>query len=147
MNSYTTSARLFLVSVWLLWSALLILTLCSPYTLGDYRRAEGIGLALVLAAIAGARQVTLLRSPRFSEAAKISLGFLVTFSALLTFGTPIGVMVGLVSAFTATLYPRRQPLHQALFNVCAIIISAWLSGKTLYTLHPTAESTGSLTAL
>jgi diguanylate cyclase (GGDEF)-like protein/putative nucleotidyltransferase with HDIG domain len=125
---------MFLVLVWLMGAALLFLTLCRRPASGENFSPEGVGLAIVLAAIAGARQVTLLRSARFSESAKISLGFLVTFCALLTFGVRVGVVVGLVSGLTATIYPHRQPLHQALFNVCAIIITAWLAGETLMRL-------------
>jgi diguanylate cyclase (GGDEF)-like protein/putative nucleotidyltransferase with HDIG domain len=147
MKSYTMAARIYLAAVWLLGATLLLLTVCHPSVPNDQISAEGLGLALVLATIAGARQVTLLRSPRFSEGAKISLGFLVTFTALLTFGTRVGVVVGLVSGFTASVYPRRQPWHQALFNVCAIIIAAWLSGETLAALHILWDASNSLISL
>ncbi len=128
MRSYTLSARLFLVSVWLAGLIALLVTFVSAPVKGDNLDIPGICLAVILAIVAGGRKVQVLRSSRWSEAVNISLGFLVTFVAMLTFGLRAGVLVGAVSGLSATLFPRRQPLHQMLFNVGAIATTAWISG-------------------
>lgn len=133
MRTYSPAARAYIVAVWLLGLAALVAAFL--YHRPDILPTGEVGLACVLAAVAGARKVSLLGSSRFAEAAKISLGFLVTFVALESFGVRGAVLVGAVSGLSATCFPRRQPLHQLLFNVSAIIATAFASGRLFIWLN------------
>ena len=127
MKSYTPAARAFLVIIWLCGLAATVLSWLLPHVSTDIFTVDGTALAVMLAALAGAQKVTLISSPRYSDASKISLGFLVTFAALIIFGPRVGVMVGIISGISAALYPQRQPFHQLLFNVALIATCAFLT--------------------
>jgi diguanylate cyclase (GGDEF)-like protein/putative nucleotidyltransferase with HDIG domain len=115
-------------------AATLAAFLCPPPT-GDRFPLDGIALAAVLAVAAGARRVDLIRSARFSEEGSMSLGFLLTFTSLLAFGVRAAVFIGILSGLSAGLYPRRQPLHQFLFNVATGAATAWIAGEIFVALN------------
>ena len=90
------------------------------------------GLFLVLALLAGGRKVTLIRHKGPENAGSMSLGFAITFCAMVRFGPPMGVLVGAFSSFSGCIWPKRQPLYQLIFNVALTIIESWLSGLTFW---------------
>jgi diguanylate cyclase (GGDEF)-like protein/putative nucleotidyltransferase with HDIG domain len=71
---------------------------------------------IALAVIAGGKKVTLTKLLN-GEAGSMSLGFVITFTALLRFGPAMAVMVGAATCLSSCLFPKRMPLHQLAFNV------------------------------
>src|SRR5689334_16236248 len=108
MRSYTLATCGYLYAVWCLGLLALIHTFLLPPWPGDSLTVMGAGLAGVLALVAGARKIEVVRSARLSEAVNMSLGFLVIFVAMLSLGVRAGVLAGLLSGFAATAFPRRQ---------------------------------------
>src|SRR5437870_2975281 len=116
MRSLPLRARIFLYSVFTLGLAAGIAAWFWRTPRGDGSSIE-FALALVLAALAGGKKVRLMRSKGADEdVGSMSLGFAITFAAMLRFGPSAGVVVGITSCFTGCIYPRRQPAHQLLFN-------------------------------
>src|SRR5438105_10829357 len=70
-----------------------------------------LAVLIVLATFAGSRKVTLVHSPRREDEGSMSLGFAITFAALLRFGPDAGLVVGAVSTLSGCIYPRRQAIH------------------------------------
>src|SRR5512143_3623266 len=64
------------------------------------------GLFLVLAGLAGGAKVTLMRCKRAEDVGSMSLGFAITFAALLHLGPVGGLWVGLTSTLSSCLLPR-----------------------------------------
>lgn len=135
MNQYTPITRIYLFLVWLVGLASAFAAFFGPRLSGDHPDPLGVLLAVVLAAVAGSRKVRLIRSDKHSEASSISLGFLITLIALIQFGLRASILVGAVSGLSASLYPRRQPLHQVAFNVAAIVCAAFVAGVNYAFLH------------
>lgn len=92
-------------------------------------------LLSVLAALAGSRKVRLLRRHSNDENGSMSLGFALTFLTLLRFGPAAGMLVGSISTFSGCCYPKRQPIHQLIFNVALTAFSAWVSGEVFLIMN------------
>lgn len=130
MRSYSLAAQSFLVLVWCFGLAAVVSTFVLPPFPGDHLSLAGVGLAMVLAGLAGGRKVkvSMARGSRLGEAIYITPGFLINFATLLAYGIRAAVLVSIVGALSATLAPRRHELHKILFNVAAIAGTVWLSG-------------------
>ena len=123
-----------MLAVWTCGIAACVASLFLPPLQGDTFPLSGILLAAVLAAFAGSRKVHLLPSAWLGEKAFITLGHLITVAALLAYGTRAAVVVGIASATSGSLYPRRLPGHKVAFNVATVVTAAWLSGQVFYLL-------------
>src|SRR5207253_2926320 len=102
---------------------------------GDRLPLGGVAATLAAAAVAGSRKVRLLRAPRLSEAGSLSLGFLVIFFTLLAFGLRAAMLAALVSSLSASLCSRSRPLHQAAFNLAAILAATGASARVYALLN------------
>ena len=91
-------------------------------------------LFLVLALVAGGKKITLI-AHKNAEEMVMSLGFSITFAAMLRFGPAAGLLVGAVSCLSGCLYPKRYPLYQLLFNVSLSAVEAWLGGLIFLKLN------------
>ena len=108
---------------------------------------------VVLAVLAGSRKVNLMRQ-RYKTTADVgsmSLAYVLTLAATLRFGPQFSVFIGAFAALSACLYPKRQPLHQLLFNVFVNTISTWASGNVFLILNGglairSVEAIGAITA-
>lgn len=119
------------------WGVICLLGMTSVFALGWIRipqtSASKIELLafLVLAALSGGKKVSLSRHRGDSEAVSMSLGFAITFAAMLRFG-PIGALSGgAISCLSGCVYPKRQPLFQIVFNVGLSMVEAFL-GSLVY---------------
>ncbi len=130
MQNYPLRARVLLIIVWLFGLSALLDTYLFPAPDSLWRSLPGVGLACILALVAGARKLPVVRSPRFAEAVNVSMGFLVTFVAMLLYGQRAAVLTGIMSGLAATLFPKRQPIHQMLYNISVIVFCAWASSET-----------------
>ncbi len=126
MRALPRSAQLYLVSVCL---ACLLVVAAACLTPPPHVHAQPweLALFLALALLAGGRKI-LLSSHKDSSDLAVSLGFAVTFAAMLRFGPSGGLLVNAVGCASACLFPRRQRLHQFLFNVSLAVLEAWLAG-------------------
>ena len=95
----------------------------------DYPRPQEFTMFLILGALAGSKKIRLIRSKKAEATGTMSVAFAVTFAAILHFGPEGGALVGLISGLSACLYPKRQPLYQAAFNLSDIALAAYLSGR------------------
>ena len=93
-----------------------------------------LALFLGLALLAGGKKIDLVYRKSADDCA-MSLGFAITFAAMLRFGPAAGLLVGTVSSLSGCLYPRRQRLHQLLFNVSLSAVEAWLAGLVFLKLN------------
>lgn len=90
-----------------------------------------LGAFLLLAALSGGKKVSLSRHRGDSEAVSMSLGFAITFAAMLRFG-PVGALsVSVISCLSGCLYPKRQPFFQIAFNVALSSLEAFI-GSLVY---------------
>src|SRR2546421_8602770 len=71
-----------------------------------------LGLFLVLAALAGGEKFRLVRNKQTEEVVSFSIGFSITFAAMLHFGPAGCLVVGAMSCASSCVYPFRQPLYQ-----------------------------------
>jgi diguanylate cyclase (GGDEF)-like protein/putative nucleotidyltransferase with HDIG domain len=106
---------------------------CSAFAL-SYAGPQGparpieLLLFLAMAILAGSRKVQLIRGTKYDQVGSMSLGFAITFAALLRTGPVLAMVVGALSCLFGCLYPRRQPAYQLLFNVALTSSTAFLSG-------------------
>ncbi len=113
-------------------------------TLPQFRsQAWEIVLFLTLAALAGSKKITLMRHKGSDDVGSMSLGFAITFAALLHFGPSISLLVAVFSCLTGCLFPKPQPTYQIVFNVALSAIEASVAGAVFMalnggtlTLHP-----------
>jgi putative nucleotidyltransferase with HDIG domain len=91
-------------------------------TLAEY------ALFVLFAATIGRKKVKLLRSGPLEEMGSMSLGSAITFLAMLRFGPAMALLVGCTSSFSACAFPRRQPVHQLLFNISLTALASWPAG-------------------
>ena len=92
-------------------------------------------LFFVLALVAGGKKVRLMRTKVVEDAGSMSLGFAITFTALVRFGPGIGCLVGALSSLSGCIYPKRQPLYQLSFNVALTALESWLAGVVFFTVN------------
>jgi hypothetical protein len=152
MKNLPAGARWLLYTVYILGAAALLFTegvaqpgMLSGASLGESllsplaHRGE-ITLFLLLAILSGRKKVVLLRLKQNEDAGSMSLGFAVIFAALIRFGTPVAVLVGLCSTLSSCLYPKRFPWHQTFFNLSVNIIQTACAGSVLFYLNGRTRS-------
>src|SRR5258708_6827468 len=120
-------AYIFIVYIVAMAAAMSSQLMRSPVTHAPYWERY---LFMCLALLAGSRKVTLMRHKAVEDAGSMSLGFAITFAALVRFGPPMGVIVGAFSSLSGCIWPKRQPLYQLIFNVALTIIESWFAGLT-----------------
>lgn len=126
MHSYSRAARTFILLVWCLGAFGALAAFIVPAPAGDHLPPYAIAVMVTLAAVAGAQKISLIRSGPLSERSCITLGFFIVFASLIAFGLRACVLVAIVTGLSSSLFPRRMPAHQVLFNVAAITSTAWL---------------------
>ena len=85
---------------------------------------------LVIAALAGGTKIRLIQRRNTEDPVSMSLGYVLTFIAILRFG-PVGALViSAVSSLSGCLYPKKMPLYQLLFNIAntvlATVAASWV---------------------
>ncbi len=143
MRSLPRIVRCYLWAVYVAGMAAIVFTgLWATFPTGE--RVWEAGLFLILAVLAGGQKIYLIKPKNDRDICSMSLGFVVTFAALMRFGPGIGVLAAMVSCLSASLYPKRLPLFQLAFNVMLGAVEAagagWVylrmnGGMTLQPLH------------
>ena len=127
MRSLPRHAQLYLIEIYLLG---IIAAVCarSFSLVSDSVETWELVLFLALGALAGSKKFNLTYQQGTEGLGDLSLGFALTFAALLRFGPAVAFVVGLLSALTGSLFPRRQPIHLFAFNVALAAIQTWTAG-------------------
>jgi diguanylate cyclase (GGDEF)-like protein/putative nucleotidyltransferase with HDIG domain len=127
MRSLPPKAQAYLITV---YCAGIVAVLCARFLPGPRFHAQGweLGIFGLMAALAGGKKIKLMRHTAAEDAGSMSLGFAISFAAMLRFGPAAGLLIGGISSLSACIYPKRQPLHQLLFNVSLTAVESWLAG-------------------
>ncbi|MBS1723079.1 MAG: HD-GYP domain-containing protein [Armatimonadetes bacterium] len=83
---------------------------------------------LGLASLSGGKKVNILKSG--GESVSMSLGFVVTFTAMLRFGPLGAVAANCIGCIASCMFPKRQPAYQFAFNFGLSVIEAFLGAET-----------------
>ena len=134
MRTLPAKAQLYLLAVYLLalltagWAAV------TPPPDGGARGWEVI-LFLALAVLAYGKKIVLMRHTGDKDAGSMSLGFALTFAALLRFGPQGALVVGTLGCLSSCLHPHPQRGFQLAFNVAVAAVATWLAGLTFLGLN------------
>ena len=82
-----------------------------PSTAG--RQFWEIAIYLVIAALAGRTKIRMTQRRSAEDHGSMSLGYVLTFTAMLQFGPAAALLVGAVGILSQCLYPKRQQAHPA----------------------------------
>src|SRR5579862_4778390 len=134
MRSLPRKAQWYIASVWIAAVAVVVCAREIPFPSANLTPRE-LTLFLVLAAFVGHRKIRLMRSQRNEDVGTMSLGFAITFLAMLRFGPAGGLLVAAVTGLAGCIYPQRQPIHQLLFNVSLTVIESGVSGVVFLALN------------
>ena len=129
MSKLPRSAKIYLILVYLLGGGGAALAVITPVPKADAQWWE-LGAYLLLAALASSKKIRLMRHNSAEDHVSLSLGYVLTCTALLRFGPAAAVLVGTIGSLSNSLFPfaKRQPLHQLLFNVCMTTVETWAAG-------------------
>jgi diguanylate cyclase (GGDEF)-like protein/putative nucleotidyltransferase with HDIG domain len=126
MRALPRAAQFFLVFVCLM-GLVAVGAACFSAPPPVHARPWELVLFLALALLAGGRNIVLSRHKE-SGYLTISLGFAVTFAAMLRLGPAGALLVNAAGCLSACLFPTRQRLHQLLFNISLSVVEAWTAG-------------------
>ncbi len=134
MSSLPRRAQLYLVLIYLLGAESALAAAFTPIPKADAQGWE-LGLYLVLAAVLSSKKILLMRRQNAEDHVTMSLAYVLTFVTLLRFGPAAGLLVAGVGGLSNGLFPKRQPLHQMLFNLALSMLEAWTAGLVFLWLN------------
>ncbi|AIE84348.1 putative metal-dependent phosphohydrolase [Fimbriimonas ginsengisoli Gsoil 348] len=88
---------------------------------------------VALGVLVGGKKVSLNSLRTNEEAVSMSLGFAVTFASMLRLGPGLAVIIAVASCLSSCVFPKRQRVHQLIFNVALSAVEA-LVGGLVFTL-------------
>ena len=127
MSDLPVKAKIYLIGIYLFGVMLISYALffspaCRPVF--SWEMALFLGIAI----FAYGKKITLMRHKGVADVGSMSLGFAITFAAILRLGPTGGMIVAAVGCLSSCLYPKRQPPYQIAFNVLMSATQAWLTG-------------------
>lgn len=136
MSKLPQSAKLYLILVYLLGAVAGVFAVITPEPKADAGWWE-LGLYLFLAGVTSSKKIRLMRYHSAEDHVSISLGYVLTCTALLRFGPAAAVLVSAFGSLSHSLFPfaRRQPTHQLLFNVSTAVLETWTAGLVFLWLN------------
>ena len=121
MKNLPKAAIAYLILIDLLGvAAVLAGCILSPHAVGSLWE---LAAYLVAAALAGGTKIRLIQRRSADDHVSMSLGYVLTFAAMLRFGPAGALVVGAVSCLSGCLYPKKMPLYQIFFNVAITILA------------------------
>jgi diguanylate cyclase (GGDEF)-like protein/putative nucleotidyltransferase with HDIG domain len=134
MRTLPANAQLYLVAIY--FAALLMAgwAFVTPVPEVSAHGWEAL-LFLALAVYAYGKKIVLVRHMGDKDAGSMSLGFALTFAALLRLGPQGALVIGTLGCLSSCLYPHRQRGFQLAFNVAVAALSSWLAGVTFLALN------------
>ncbi len=134
MKDLPVKAKVYLVSVYLCGLIAIIYALF--FSASHLPRVTWEStLFLLVAVFAYGKKISLMRCKGDKDAGSMSLGFAIAFAAILRLGPLGGLLVAGVGCLSSGLYPKRQPLYQAVFNVLLSATGTWLTGLVFLHLN------------
>ena len=142
MQTLPVKAKLYLLVVWL--AALLMAVWAMRASVPEVNaQSWEVAVFAVLAVFAYGKKIGLVRHTGDKDAGTMSLGSIITFSALLRLGPHGALAVGAVGCLSSCLHPHCQRGYQIAFNVAVAALASWLAGLCFVwlnagelTLHP-----------
>ncbi len=136
MSKLPRSAQFYLVLICLMGGTAATFAVIMPLPKADAAWWE-LGLYLLLAAGASSKKIRLMRHHSAEDHVSLSLGYVLTCTALLRFGPAAAVLVSAFGSLSNSLFPlaRRQPTHQLLFNVSTAALETWAAGLVFLWLN------------
>ena len=134
MRMLPVGAQFYLVTVY--FTALLVAGWAAITPPPDvFARGWEVALFLALAVVAYGKKITLKGHAGDKDSGSLSLGFAITFAALLRFGPQGALVVGALGCLSSCLHPRPQPGFQLAFNVAAAAAATWAAGLVFVGLN------------
>ncbi|MGI4787711.1 MAG: HD domain-containing phosphohydrolase [Janthinobacterium lividum] len=115
MKNLPKLAQLYLVCIYLLGIYAAFFAARTPSPKAEDSPWEFAGY-LVLAALAGRTKIQLMQRNAENQVS-MSLSYVLTFTAMMRFGPSAAMLVGAIGSLSNCVYPKRQPMHQMVFNV------------------------------
>jgi diguanylate cyclase (GGDEF)-like protein len=134
MLSLPRVAQLFVVLVYAAGVAAAAAAYVMPWPPVEGARWE-LAAFIAIVVVSGSKKVRLMRHESAADSGSMSVGFALTFAAMLRFGPAAAVMVASMSTFVGGVYPKPIPWFQILFNVALSVIEAWVSGLIFLALN------------
>ncbi len=134
MRNLPVAARVYLLAVILMGAVALVASQVAPLPMAKAELWEPL-LFIVLAVLAGGKKVALSKHLLNEEVGSMSLGFAITFTALLRFGPQMAVLLGAATCLSSCLFPKRMAIHQIAFNVGLGAFEALAGGLVFLTLN------------
>jgi len=100
-----------------------------------YARGWEVALFFALAVVAYGKKITLKGHAGDKDSGSLSLGFAITFAALLRLGPSGALVVGALGCLSSCLHPRPQPGFQLAFNVAVAAAATWAAGLVFLGLN------------
>jgi diguanylate cyclase (GGDEF)-like protein/putative nucleotidyltransferase with HDIG domain len=95
-------------------------------------------LFAAISAVAFGRKIILVPNKAAGESGTMTLGFAITFAAMLRLGPVGALIVGIVGCLSTCLFPKRQQLHQLCFNVAVSALASWTCGYVFWSINGAA---------
>ncbi|HEY3332849.1 MAG TPA: diguanylate cyclase [Capsulimonadaceae bacterium] len=127
-------AQKFLVLVCLVGAAALLSTVSGHYVRSSAPLWE-YGTFVLLALVGGGKKITLTKAHGGDDEGSMSVGFAITFAAMLHLGPAAGIWTAAVVSFSNGMFPQPQKLHQMLFNICLACIESCVAGAVFIALN------------
>ncbi len=134
MNKLPTKALLFILAVYCFASAATatVVLLPLPKTPGP---AWAVLAFLALAALLSHHTITFSSRRKNTVPVRVSIGFVVTFAALLCNGPGAGMLAGIVGCVAGALRGRKQAPYQFLFNIALSTVETFFAGSVFLAAH------------
>ena len=134
MRTLPLKAQLYIVAIWL--AALLTAGWAARMPLpGTQAPGWEVALFFVLSIAVYGKKIALMRQTSDKDSGALSLGFAITFAALLRLGPHGALVIGSIGCLSSCLYPHCQRGFQIAFNVAVAALSSWLAGLTFLWLN------------
>ena len=137
MKNLPKIAQLYMVLIELLSGAAVLYTVLAPPQKSSAGPWE-LAAFLVLAVLVSRTKISLLRRSADEDNVSMSLGYVLTFTAMLRFGPSAALLVGVLGSLSMCLYPKRQPTYQLVFNTTLTALETLLASWVFLKLNDNA---------
>ncbi|HEY3781032.1 MAG TPA: HD domain-containing phosphohydrolase [Fimbriimonadaceae bacterium] len=134
MSKLPALARLYMAAVFSGAALVVVALALHPFPAAHAAPWE-FAVFIALGVLAGGKKIAISRKHDSDDGGSMSLGFAIAFAALLRFGLLYGVVIGALSCLSSCIYPKRQALHQILFNVGLTLVEGFLGGLAFIELN------------
>lgn len=134
MNELPLKARIYLWAIFVATTAVTVSAACDPCPITS-AQMWAMPIFIVLAVLAGSKKIALSRVDKSSGSMSMSLGFTVTYAAMLFCGPLAGMLTGVVGCVSSGIKGRSQTPVQILFNSSLAAIEIYVAGIIFLALH------------